>query len=46
VRWLIKDVTLTRRDDLIVIDMRWQTEARTRLSIPRLKVLGASPDST
>jgi hypothetical protein len=36
-RWLIKDVTLTKRGDLIVIDIRWQTEARTSLSIPRLK---------
>ena len=36
-RWLIKDVTLAKRGDLIVIDIRWQTEARTSLSIPRLK---------
>src|SRR5947209_18807706 len=36
-RWLIKDVTLSKRDQLIVIDIRWQTEARTSLSIPRLK---------
>jgi DNA invertase Pin-like site-specific DNA recombinase len=37
VRWLIKDVTLSKRGDEIAIDIRWQTEARTRLSIPRLK---------
>jgi Recombinase zinc beta ribbon domain/Recombinase len=36
-RWLIKDVTLSKRDQRIVIDIRWQTEARTSLSIPRLK---------
>jgi hypothetical protein len=36
-RWLIKDVTLTKRGDVIAIDIRWQTEARTSLSIPRLK---------
>jgi DNA invertase Pin-like site-specific DNA recombinase len=36
-RWLIKDVTLAKRGDLIVIDIRWQTEARTSLSIPRPK---------
>ena len=36
-RWLIKDVTLAKRGDLVVIDIRWQTEARTSLSIPRLK---------
>jgi DNA invertase Pin-like site-specific DNA recombinase len=37
VRWLIKDVTLSKRGNLIGIDIRWQTEARTSLSIPRLK---------
>jgi hypothetical protein len=36
-RWLIKDVTLSKRGNLIVIDIRWQTEARTSLSIPRLQ---------
>jgi hypothetical protein len=36
-RWLIKDVTRSKRGDLIHIDIRWQTEARTSLSIPRLK---------
>jgi hypothetical protein len=30
-------VTLAKRGDLVVIDIRWQTEARTSLSIPRLK---------
>jgi DNA invertase Pin-like site-specific DNA recombinase len=37
VRWLIKDVTLSKRGNVIGIDIRWQTEARTSLSIPRLK---------
>jgi hypothetical protein len=37
VRGLIKDVTRARRGDLMVIDSRWQTEARSSLSIPRLK---------
>jgi DNA invertase Pin-like site-specific DNA recombinase len=36
-RWLIKDVTLSKRGNVIGIDIRWQTEARTSLSIPRLK---------
>jgi len=36
-RWLIKDVTLCKRGNDIAIDIRWQTEARTSLSIPRLK---------
>ena len=36
-RWLIKDVTLSKRGNDIDIDIRWQTEARTSLSIPRLK---------
>jgi hypothetical protein len=36
-RWLIKDVTLSKRDQRIMIDIRWQTEAQTHLSIPRLK---------
>ena len=35
-RWLIKDVTLCKRGNDIAIDIRWQTEARTSLSIPRL----------
>jgi hypothetical protein len=36
-RCLIKDVTLSKRGNLIAIDIRWQTEARTSLTIPRLK---------
>ena len=36
-RWLIKDVTLSKRDNVITIDIRWQTEARTSLAVPRLK---------
>ena len=36
-RWLIKDVTLSKRDNRILIEIRWQTEARTSLSIPRLQ---------
>ena len=36
-RWLIKDVTLCKRGNDIAIDIRWQTEACTSLSIPRLK---------
>jgi DNA invertase Pin-like site-specific DNA recombinase len=36
-RWLIKDVTLSKRDNRIFIEIRWQTEARTSLSIPRLQ---------
>jgi hypothetical protein len=36
-RWLIKDVTLSKRGNDIALDIRWQSEARTSLSIPRLK---------
>jgi len=36
-RWLIKDVTLSKRGNVIGIDIRWQTEARTSLAIPRLR---------
>ncbi len=36
-RWVIKDVTLSKRGNLIQIDIRWQTEAQTHLTIPRLK---------
>ncbi len=36
-RWLIKDVTLSKRGNVMGIDIRWQTEARTSLSIGRLK---------
>jgi DNA invertase Pin-like site-specific DNA recombinase len=34
-RFLIKDVTLTRRETTIHIGVRWQTEALTELEIPR-----------
>jgi DNA invertase Pin-like site-specific DNA recombinase len=34
-RWLIKDVTLSKRGNVIVIAIRWQTETLTTLSIPR-----------
>jgi len=34
-RFLIKDVTLTRGDTDIQIDVRWQTEAVSRLAVPR-----------
>src|SRR5229473_2330945 len=37
-RWLIKDVTLSKRGNLIDIAIRWQTEAVTHLSIPRYKM--------
>jgi len=36
-RWLIKDVTLSKRGNVIDIAIRWQTEALTRLAIPRHK---------
>jgi hypothetical protein len=36
-RWLIKDVTLSKRGNVIDIAIRWQTEALTSLSIPRYK---------
>jgi hypothetical protein len=36
-RWLIKDVTLSKRGNSIHIDIRWQTEAQAHLIIPRLK---------
>jgi hypothetical protein len=34
-RFLIKDVTLSKRGNVIRIDIRWQTEAVTHLAIPR-----------
>jgi DNA invertase Pin-like site-specific DNA recombinase len=37
VRWLIKDVTLSKRGNVIDVAMRWQTEALTHLAIPRHK---------
>jgi DNA invertase Pin-like site-specific DNA recombinase len=36
-RWLIKDITLSKRGNVIDIAIRWQTEAVTHLSIPRCK---------
>jgi DNA invertase Pin-like site-specific DNA recombinase len=36
-RFLIKDVTLSRQDTTIHIGIRWQTEALTELHIPRPK---------
>jgi DNA invertase Pin-like site-specific DNA recombinase len=36
-RWLIKDVTLSKRGNVIDVAIRWQTEALTTLSIPRYK---------
>ncbi len=37
-RWLIKDVTLSKRGNVIDVAIRWQTEALTALSIPRYKL--------
>ena len=34
-RWLIKDVTLSKRGNVIDLAIRWQTEALTHLAIPR-----------
>src|SRR5262245_15208810 len=34
-RYLIKDVTLTRAEKTIDLTIRWQTEALTRLNLPR-----------
>ena len=36
-RWLIKDVTLTKRGNMVDLVIRWQTEALTHLAIPRHK---------
>lgn len=36
-RFLIKDVTLTRRETTIHVGIRWQTEALTEVELPRLK---------
>ncbi|EFH86165.1 recombinase family protein [Ktedonobacter racemifer] len=36
-RWLIKDVTLSKRGNVIDVAIRWQTEALTRLAILRHK---------
>ncbi len=37
-RWLIKDVTLSKRGNVIDVAIRWQTEALTTLAIPRYKM--------
>ena len=37
-RWLIKDVTLSKRGNVIDVAIRWQTEALTHLAIPRYKM--------
>src|SRR6266436_1282953 len=37
-RWLIKDVTLSKRGNVIDVAIRWQTEALTNLAIPRYKM--------
>jgi DNA invertase Pin-like site-specific DNA recombinase len=36
-RYLVKDVTLTRREDDIHLGVRWQTRALSELAIPRRK---------
>ena len=36
-RCLVRDVTLTRRDNIITIALRWQTGALTTFDIPRLR---------
>lgn len=36
-RYLIKDVTLTRRETEILVRIRWRTEALSELSVPRPK---------
>jgi len=37
-RYLVKDVTLSKRGNVIDVAIRWQTEALTRLAIPRYKM--------
>jgi hypothetical protein len=39
-RFLVKDVTLTRRETTIYIGIRWQTEALTELTLPRPRPAG------
>ena len=36
-RWLIKDVTLSKRGNVIDVAIRWQTEALTHVALPRHK---------
>src|SRR5258706_79122 len=38
-RYLIKDVTLTKREQMIEVRIRWQTEALTDLTVPRPKLV-------
>ncbi len=38
-RYLIKDVTLVKREQVIEVRIRWQTEALTDLTVPRPKVV-------
>jgi len=39
VRYLIKDVTLTKREMVIEVRIRWRTEALTEVTVPRPKVV-------
>jgi DNA invertase Pin-like site-specific DNA recombinase len=39
VRYLIKDVTLTKRERVIEVRIRWRTEALTEVTVPRPKVV-------
>jgi DNA invertase Pin-like site-specific DNA recombinase len=39
VRYLIKDVTLTKREMVIEVRIRWRTEALTDVTVPRPKVV-------
>ena len=45
-RLLVKDVTLTKRGHMIELAIRWQTEALTTLSIPRISPVGRAPDGS
>ena len=38
-RYLIKDVTLTKREMVIEVRIRWRTEALTEVTVPRPKVV-------
>ena len=38
-RYLIKDVTLVKREQVIEVRIRWQTEALTDLTVPRPKLV-------
>ncbi len=39
VRYLIKDVTLTKREMVIEVRIRWRTEALTEVTVPRPKLV-------